>query len=231
MPSTLTAPLAEIDRVIAAGPFAPTWESLAAYQAPTWYQDAKFGIFIHWGVYSVPAFGNEWYPRNMYLSDQPEYAHHQTTYGAHSDFGYKDFIPHFTGAAFDAAKWADLFRRAGARYVMPVAEHHDGFPLYACTHTQWSAVQMGPRRDIIGELAAAVRAADMTFAVSYHRAENWWFYNGGMAFPSDVQDRTLQRSLWPPPTQRDSARCGLSRRMVGANLRVSQPLSPASRLV
>ena len=184
----ITAKLAIIDQTVEAGPFAPSWESLAAFNAPTWYQDAKFGIFIHWGVYSVPAFGNEWYARNMYLPDHPEYDHHLATYGAHTDFGYKDFIPHFTTANYDPVAWADLFRRAGARYVMPVAEHHDGFPLYDCTFTEWSAAKMGPKRDLIGELAAAVRATDMVFSVSYHRAENWWFYHGGMEIPADVQD-------------------------------------------
>jgi alpha-L-fucosidase len=214
MPSAppLAPNLAQIDQVIAAGPFAPTWDSLAAYTAPTWYQDAKFGIFIHWGVYSVPAFGNEWYARNMYLPDQPEYAYHVTTYGPQRDFGYKDFIPQFTGAAFDPAAWANLFRQAGARFVMPVAEHHDGFPLYACSYTDWSAVKLGPRRDLIGELAEAVRAAEMTFAVSYHRAENWWFYDGGMAFPpdapADVQDERyagFYGRRQPKATQPDAA--------------------------
>ena len=187
--------LAEIERTIAAGPFAPTWESLANYTPPVWYQDAKFGILIHWGVYSVPAFGNEWYTRNMYLPDQKEYAHHLATYGAHTEFGYKDFIPNFTATNFDAAAWADLFQRAGARYVMPVAEHHDGFPLYDCSFTEWSAAKMGPQRDLMAELAGAVRAAGMVFSVSYHRAENWWFYHGGMTFPSDVQD-PINRGLY-----------------------------------
>jgi alpha-L-fucosidase len=185
---SIAANLATIDKTVNSGPFAPTWESLAKYTPPTWYQDAKFGIFIHWGVYSVPAFGNEWYPRNMYLPDHPEYAHHLATYGAHTEFGYKDFIPQFTAAHYDPAAWADLFRRAGARYVMPVAEHHDGFPLYNCSFTEWSAAKLGPKRDLIGELADAVRAAGMVFSVSYHRAENWWFYHGGMEFASDVQE-------------------------------------------
>jgi alpha-L-fucosidase len=186
--STLAAHLATIDQCVEAGPFAPTWESLAAYRPPTWYQDAKFGIFIHWGVYSVPAFGNEWYPRNMYLPDHKEYAHHLATYGPQHSFGYKDFIPHFTASNYDALAWADLFRRAGARYVMPVAEHHDGFPLYDCSFSEWGAAKIGPKRDLIGELANAVREAGMVFSVSYHRAENWWFYHGGMSFPSDVQE-------------------------------------------
>src|SRR6185312_8588372 len=94
--------------VLPAGPFEPTWESLANYTVPDWYQDGKFGIFIHWGVYSVPAFGNEWYPRNMYLPERPEFAHHVETYGPQSKFGYKDFIPRFTAERFDPVGWAKL---------------------------------------------------------------------------------------------------------------------------
>src|SRR5436305_14992212 len=102
-------------------PFEPSWESLKRYQVPQWYEEAKFGIFIHWGVYAVPAFGNEWYPRNMYLRDSPEFEHHIATYGPHTEFGYKDFIPQFTAEHFDATSWARLFKEAGARYVVPVA--------------------------------------------------------------------------------------------------------------
>ena len=87
--------LREIDRVVAAGPFADSWASLSAFRVPRWYEEAKFGIFIHWGVYSVPAFGSEWYPRNMYIQGSPEFEHHVKTYGPHSQFGYKDFIPLF----------------------------------------------------------------------------------------------------------------------------------------
>ena len=107
-----------------------TWESLKTYTVPERYQDAKFGIFIHWGVYSVPAFTNEWYPRNMYLKGSPEYDHHVKTWGPHNKFGYKDFIPMFKAEKFDPARWASLFKKAGAKYVMPVAEHHDGFAMY-----------------------------------------------------------------------------------------------------
>ena len=177
-----------IDETIAAGPFRADWNSLTAYQVPTWYQDGKFGIFIHWGVYSVPAWGNEWYPRNMYQPQSPEFAHHVATYGPQAQWGYKDFIPQFTGAQFDADRWATLFREAGARFVVPVAEHHDGFAMYDCSFSNWTATKMGPQRDIIGELAAAVRAQNMVFGVSSHRAEHWWFFDGGRTFPSDVQD-------------------------------------------
>ena len=172
----------------AAGKYEPTWESLAQYEIPQWYKDAKFGIFIHWGPYCVPAFGNEWYPRRMYLQDDPAFEHHRKMYGDHREFGYKDFIPMLTAEKFDAAEWAQLFKDAGARFVMPVAEHHDGFPMYDSDLTDWCAAKMGPKRDICGELAEAVRAQDMVFAVSSHRAEHWWFFDGGRGFPSDVQD-------------------------------------------
>lgn len=170
------------------GPYQPTWESLENYTVPDWYQDAKFGIFIHWGVYSVPAFGNEWYPRNMYLPGSKEFKHHIETYGPQAQFGYKDFIPSFTAERFDPDHWADLFSKAGARFVVPVAEHHDGFAMYDSGVSEWTAAKMGPKRDIAGELAQAVRKRDMIFGVSSHRAEHWWFFDGGMLFDSDVQD-------------------------------------------
>ena len=180
--------LERIDDVVAAGPFLDQWESLAGYEAPGWYVDGKFGIFIHWGPYSVPGFGNEWYPRRMYLPGTKEYAHHRDTYGPQDRFGYKDFIPRFTAEDFDADAWAALFRRAGATFVVPVAEHHDGFAMYDSAHSEWTAARMGPKRDIIGELAEAVRRQWMVFGVSSHRAEHWWFMNGGMGFESDVRD-------------------------------------------
>jgi len=168
--------------------FEPTWESLANYTAPDWYRDGKFGIFIHWGLYAVPAFGNEWYPRNMYQQGSKEFAHHVATYGPQERFGYKDFIPQFTAEHYDPDHWAGLFRQAGARFVVPVAEHHDGFAMYDTALSEWSAAKMGPCRDLIGELAEAVRKQWLVFGVSSHRAEHWWFFDGGMQFPSDVQD-------------------------------------------
>ncbi|MEM7126632.1 MAG: alpha-L-fucosidase [Chloroflexota bacterium] len=180
--------LEKISEGIASGPFSTTWDSLEAYTFPDWYVDGKFGIFIHWGPYAVPAFGNEWYPRRMYEKGSNVYEHHLSTYGPHDQFGYKDFIPMFKGEKFDAKEWSALFKAAGANFVVPVAEHHDGFQMYESDLCRWNAVEMGPKRDIVGELAEAVRADDMVFGVSSHRAEHWWFMNGGMHFPSDVQD-------------------------------------------
>lgn len=184
--STIT--LEKIAAGVAAGPYQASWDSLEAYSFPQWYMDGKFGIFIHWGPYCVPAFGNEWYPRNMYVQGTKEYEHHRATFGPQDHFGYKDFIPQFKAEKFDPQAWAALFKQAGARFVVPVAEHHDGFQMYASQLSRWNAAQMGPQRDIVGELAAAVRAEGMVFGVSSHRAEHWWYMNGGMHFPSDVQD-------------------------------------------
>ena len=97
------AALAKIEEGIAQGPYRADWASLSAFSAPKWYRDAKFGIFLHFGVYSVPAFGSEWYPRNMYIKGSPEYEHHLKTYGAQKEFGYKDFIPLFKAQRFDPA--------------------------------------------------------------------------------------------------------------------------------
>jgi len=177
-----------IRAVAAQGPFQPTWDSLRGYRVPDWYADGKFGIFIHWGIYSVPAFGSEWYARNMYKRGSKEFDHHVATYGPQSAFGYKDFIPHLTGARFDPEAWARLFAEAGTRFVVPVAEHHDGFAMYETALNRWNAKEMGPKRDVTGELAAAVRAQGLVFGVSSHRAEHWWFFDGGREFPSDVQD-------------------------------------------
>ena len=178
----------KIEGVVAKGPYSASWDSLEKFKVPKWYEDAKFGIFIHWGVYCVPAFDNEWYPRDMYLMDNPVFKHHVETYGPQSKFGYKDFIPMFKAEKFNAHQWAELFMKSGAKYVVPVAEHHDGFPMYASDLTDWCAAKMGPKRDVVGELAAAVRKQGLHFGASSHRAEHWWFFNGGMTFDSDVKD-------------------------------------------
>ncbi|QUH31517.1 alpha-L-fucosidase [Vallitalea guaymasensis] len=184
--------LETIDQVINKGPYEDTWESLREYKEPKWYKDAKFGIFIHWGVYSVPAYGNEWYPRNMYIEGSKEYEHHIKTYGKHKDFGYKDFIPMFKGEKFDADEWMELFADAGAKYVMPVAEHHDGFQMYDSELSGFNAAKMGPEKDIIGALKKAAEERDIVFTASSHRAENYWFMSGLREFDSGLEDIQFQ---------------------------------------
>jgi len=180
--------LTDVDQTANASPYRPDWESLRHYEAPDWYKDAKFGIFIHWGVYSVPAFGNEWYPRNMYQEGSDEYKHHLARYGAPSTFGYKDFIPRFKAEHFDPVQWAELFKASGARYVVPVFEHHDGFAMYDSGLSDWTAVKMGPHRDIYGELAKALRERGLRLGASSHRIEHNFFLEGGRKIDSDVND-------------------------------------------
>ena len=193
-----------IDEVIARGPYTDTWESLSQYETPAWYRKLKFGIFIHWGVYSVPAFGNEWYSRNMYIQGSEEYKHHIATYGPHKTFGYKDFIPLFKAEQFDPNAWAELFAEAGAKYVVPVAEHHDGFQMYRSDLSHWNAYEMGPRRDVLGELSAACRERGMLTGCSSHRVEHWFFMGHGRAFDSDIHE-PLHRGdfYWPAMPEPD----------------------------
>ncbi len=190
--------LAEIERVIAQGPFTDTWESLSQFKVPQWYQNAKFGIFIHWGVYSVPSFGSEWYSRNMYIQGSREFEHHVKTYGPHKEFGYKDFIPMFKAEKFSAEAWAELFHKAGARYVVPVAEHHDGFQMYKSEISHWNAYEMGPQRDVLGELKESFEKRGMTLGASSHRVEHWFFMGHGKQFDSDIKD-PMERGdfYWP----------------------------------
>ncbi len=180
--------LADVRKVSSAGPFRPDWESLAGYETPEWYKDAKFGIFIHWGVYSVPAFGSEWYPREMYLEGSQMNKHHVATYGPVTKFGYKDFVPMFKAEKFDPAAWARLFKDSGARYIVPVFEHHDGFAMYDSDLSDWTAKKMGPHRDVAGDLAKAVRAEGLHLGASSHRIEHDWFLDGGRKQNSDVND-------------------------------------------
>ena len=195
--------LQKIDSVIEKGPWKDTWESLSGYRVPEWYRNAKFGIFIHWGIYSVPAFGNEWYSRNMYIEGTPEFAHHVETYGKQSRFGYKDFIPMFRAEKFDPAVWADLFFEAGAKYVVPVAEHHDGFQMYKSGISHWNAYEMGPKRDVLGELKKCVEARGMAAGASSHRIEHWFFMEHGKDFESDIKE-PMERGdfYWPAMPER-----------------------------
>ncbi|WP_197525094.1 alpha-L-fucosidase [Botrimarina hoheduenensis] len=170
------------------GPYEPTIESLQNWRTPEWFRNAKLGIFIHWGPYAVPAHASEWYPRKMYqeyrtspkgvVSDkkEPVFTHHREAWGDQKEFGYKDFIPSFQAESWNPAAWVELFKKAGARYVVPVAEHHDGFAMYDSSLTPWNSVDRGPMRDCLGELAAACREADMRFGVSSHYAFNWRYY-------------------------------------------------------
>jgi len=126
----------------------------------------------------VPACGpnGTWYPHNMYREGTEQYKHHVSNYGPPSEFGYKDFIPMFKAERFDPDEWAELFKKAGAQFAGPVAEHHDGFSMWDSELTDWNAAKMGPGRDVVGELEKAIRKQGMKFMVAFHHAANWWYY-------------------------------------------------------
>lgn len=155
-----------------------SWNSLKNHHTPQWFQKAKFGIYTHWGIYSVPACrpNGSWYGFYMYQKGTPQYEYHLKTYGGPEKFGYKDFIPMFTGEKFCAQEWADLFAKAGARFAGPVGEHHDGFSMWNTGLTRWNSYNMGPKRDVVSELEKAVREKGMKFMVALHHAENWRYF-------------------------------------------------------
>lgn len=194
----MTADLKRIEDVIAKGPYKDNWDSLSDYTVPKWYMNAKFGIFLHWGIYSVPAFGNEWYSRNMYCKENREFEHHRKTYGEQKDFGYKDFIPMFKAEKYNADEWAKLFKEAGAQYVVPVAEHHDGFQMYKSKISHWNSFEMGPHIDHVGELKKSCEKLGMAIGCSSHRIEHWFFMGHGKDFDSDIKD-PMERGdfYWP----------------------------------
>ncbi len=179
------AAVAQIPVKLPPGPFQPTWESLKEnYRVPRWFIGAKFGLFMHWGLYSVPAHHNEWYEKHMY-SNGADGRWHVEHFGPQDKFGYKDFIPLFTCSNWNPEAWADLFKKSGAKFVIPTAEHHENFALWDSAVTPFNAMQMGPHRDLIGELCKAVRKEGLKFGVSNHGIENFQFVNP----PADLADK------------------------------------------
>jgi alpha-L-fucosidase len=169
--------------------YQPDFESLEKSDpVPEWFKDAKFGIYFHWGVFSVPAFGNEWYPRNMYADGSPENIHHKEVYGDITEWPYDYFItgardkqgnfvqfaPRLksAGGNFDPDEWAQLFADAGAKFAGPVAEHHDGFSMWASKVNPWNSKDMGPHLDLVGLITDAIRKQDMKLMLSMHHAYN-----------------------------------------------------------
>lgn len=172
------------------GPYTPSWGSLARWQTPEWLKDAKFGIYTHWGPisyanrHSLAAQG--WYARRMYDPNRKEFAYHRKWFGDQKTVGYKDIIPKFKAEKFDANQWAEIFAAAGARFAGPVAIHHDNFAMWDSKVTRWNSKNMGPKRDITGELAKAIRARGMKFFASFHHSFTWMYYE--KAYQYDAAD-------------------------------------------
>ena len=175
------------------GPYEPDWDSLARHETPEWFENAVLGIYFHWGVYSVPAFGC-WGGRNMYLPNggtsedwghiedkyKNTYDYVKQVYGEPgTEFGYKDFIPMFKAEKWDPDAWAELFAKAGADFAGPVAIHHDGFAMWDSDYVEYNSMDMGPHRDVAGEMLKAVRKHGMKTFASFHYYTNWFFFNPG----------------------------------------------------
>lgn len=201
--------------------YTPTWDSVNQHPAsPEWFQDAKFGVYFHWGVFSVPAYDSEWYPRNMYFGGSGVNNHHTATYGAPSVWPYHNFINgandkagNFTqfaprlksaGGNFDPDEWAQLFVDAGAKFAGPVAEHHDGFSMWDSQVNEWNSVAKGPKLNLLKLFTDAVRAKNLKLLVSMHHAYNYLGYFEAAPAQSDTSlkklygqlDKTTEDQLW-----------------------------------
>ncbi|MEU5963341.1 alpha-L-fucosidase [Micromonospora parva] len=192
--------------------YSATWESVGQHPAAAeWFQDAKFGIYYHWGVFSVPAFANEWYPRNMYNAGSGENNHHRNTYGDPSVWPYHNFIngandrtgrfvqfaPRLrsAGGNFDPDEWAQLFVDAGARFAGPVAEHHDGFSMWNSQVNEWNSVTRGPRLDLLRLHTDAIRGRGLKVLVAMHHAFNFTGFYQWAPQQSDPSLRKLYGQL------------------------------------
>ncbi|MGC8638821.1 MAG: alpha-L-fucosidase [Isosphaeraceae bacterium] len=193
-----------------AGPYRPAWESLKAHQDPEWFRDAKFGIYTHWGPVTVGCedcpSGGQWYGHEMYDRESSVFAYHKNRFGDQTRVGYKDIIPLFRAQKFNAEAWADLFARSGARFAGPVAVHHDNFAMWDSAVTPWNAVKMGPHRDVVGELAKAIKGHGLKFLTTFHHGFAWRYFEPAFAFdgalPRFAQLYTQAHKPGAPPSRR-----------------------------
>ncbi|WP_143306519.1 alpha-L-fucosidase [Chitinophaga vietnamensis] len=160
---------------LAPGPFQPTWDSLGQYQVPDWFRDAKFGIWAHWGPQCQPERG-DWYARGMYQEGSDQYKYHLEKYGHPSKFGFKDVIHEWKAENWQPEELLALYKKAGARYFMAMANHHDNFDLYDSKYHSWNSTKLGPKKDLIGGWAKAARKQGLPLGVAVHASHAWTWY-------------------------------------------------------
>jgi alpha-L-fucosidase len=179
-------------RVMAAGPFQPNWQSLEQhYRCPEWFRDVKFGIWAHWSAQSVPEQG-DWYGRNMYLQGHRQYEYHVAHYGHPSEVGFMEIDHQWTAARWDPEALMQLYVDAGARYFVALANHEDNFDTYDSKYHAWNAVNVGPRRDIIGTWAKVAREHGLRFGVSNHSSHAWHWFQTAYAYDAEGPMRTVR---------------------------------------
>ncbi|MYN20096.1 alpha-L-fucosidase [Rugamonas sp. FT107W] len=161
---------------MAAGPFSPSWASLTAYRTPDWFRNAKFGIWAHWGPQCEPEYG-DWYAREMYIEGSAAYKHHLRKYGHPSESGFKEVIRQWRAERWDPDALVGLYKQAGAKYFVALANHHDNFDLYDSKYQPgWNATKLGPKKDLIGGWSKAARRHGLRFGVSVHASHAWSWY-------------------------------------------------------
>lgn len=227
-----TASTAKLDAeiplpAIPPGPFQPTWDSLRQnWQRPQWFDDAKFGLSMHWGLYSVPARQSEWYVRYMYGGNAGIMRDHVAKYGPLDKFGYKDFIPLFTMEKWDPDAWATLFKKAGVKFIVPTVEHHDGYSLWDSAYNKYNAKRMGPKRDLVADLATAVRKQGIKFGVANHSMEHFNFIRPpGREVPTDLYDPEW-KDFYSVADRSDSARERFNRVWLAKNIELIDKFQP-----
>lgn len=179
-----------------------SWGKLLGHPVPPWLQEGKFGIYTHWGIYSVHACGpnTTWYAHHLYKGKEGERTHFESHFGPFGEKGYTDLIPLFTAEKFDAEAWADLFAKSGARFAGPVAIHHDGFAMWETALTPFNSFMKGPRRDIVAELEKAYRAKGMKYMLALHHAENYWYMDRMPGTDGEKKENEMlfsKQGIWP----------------------------------
>ena len=165
-------PVSEAQEKMKTGEFAPTWESLRQYQVPEWFRNAKFGIWAHWGAQCVEGSG-DWMARELYMEGSEKYKHHVKNYGHPSEVGYKDILPLFKAENWDPEKLVAFYKELGAEYFFALGNHHDNYDLWDSQYQEWNSKNIGPKRDILAEWAAAAKKAGLPFGVSFHADHAW----------------------------------------------------------
>lgn len=191
MAQEYAVPVSEANEPMMAGKYEPTWESLAKYEVPDWFRDAKFGIWAHWGPQCVEGSG-DWMARSLYIEGSPEYKHHVENYGHPSEFGFKDILPLFKAEKWDPDYLVGLYKKIGARYFFALGNHHDNFDLWDSRYQEWNSKDIGPKKDILQGWADACKKHGMPFGVSLHADHAWSWYE-----PSRRYDRNGDKAGVP----------------------------------